>query len=195
MPATPPEDTAGATAATGPASSREPTRPRPWPLVGLILLIILGLFYVFGAVADLTADASAGIPADHQHTFTTLAGKSFSDTKAAAPGSASYITLLERGYALHELTFALLFLAIVAFPFRHRQRWAWWAAWLPMIANLGYTLTFGVHDPTILVRSLIATIGLPVLLLAFMPAFFPRRRADAPTPRVTRAASTCQIVV
>lgn len=100
--------------------------------------------------------------------------------KVTAPGNASYITLLERGYALHELTFALLFLAVVAFPFRRRQRWAWWAAWLPMIANLGYPLTFGVHDPTILVRSLIATVGLPVLLLAFIPAFFPRPRADAP---------------
>ncbi len=182
MPATP-EDTAGATRATDPARARTPTRTRPWPLIGLVLLIILGLFYVFGAVADLTADASAGIPADHQHTFTTLAGNSFSDAKATAPGTASYITLLERGYALHELTFALLFLAIVAFPFRRRQRWAWWAAWLPMIANLGYTLTFGVHSPTILVRSLIATVGLPVLLLAFIPAFFPRPRADAPSLR------------
>ncbi len=41
-----------------------------------------------------------------------------------------------------------------------------------MIANLGYTLTFGVHDPTILTRSLIADIALPVLLLTHIPAFF-----------------------
>lgn len=90
------------------------------------------------------------------------------------PGTARYITLLERGYALHELTFALLFLLIVAIPFRHRQRWAWWAAWTPMIANLGYTLTFGVHDHTILTRSLIVDIALPVLL-AHIPLFFRRQ--------------------
>jgi hypothetical protein len=31
--------------------------------------------------------------------------------------------VLERGYALHELTFALLFIVILIFPFRRRQRW------------------------------------------------------------------------
>ena len=45
---------------------------------------------------------------------------------------------------------------------------------LLLIANLGYTLTFGAHDPTILTRSLIAT-RLP-LLLAHLPAFYPPQR-------------------
>jgi hypothetical protein len=31
------------------------------------------------------------------------------------------VTQLEYGYALHELTFAVLFLAIVAIPFRRRR--------------------------------------------------------------------------
>ena len=97
-------------------------------------------------------------------------------TPSSTPGTTHYITLLERGYALHELTFALLFLVLLAILFRRRQRWAWWAAWILMIANLGYTLTFGAHDSTILTRSLIATIGLPLLLLAHIPAFFPTRR-------------------
>jgi hypothetical protein len=44
-----------------------------------------------------------------------------------------------------------------------------------MIANLGYTLTFGVHDHTILARSLIVDIALPVLLLAHIPLFFKRQ--------------------
>jgi len=83
--------------------------------------------------------------------------------------------------ALHELTFALLFIVLIAIPFRRGQRWAWWAAWLPMIANLGYTFTFGAHDHTILARSLIADRALPVLLIAHIPAFFgpnrPQRRA------------------
>jgi hypothetical protein len=44
-----------------------------------------------------------------------------------------------------------------------------------MIANLGYTLTFGAHDHTIVARSLIADIALPVLLIAHIPAFGPNR--------------------
>lgn len=147
---------------------------------GLGFLLLLGLFYVYGAAADLAALASGNLPADHRGTFTVLAGRSFSQAKTADPGIASYITLTERGYALHELTFALLFLVLIAVPFRRRQRWAWWAAWLLMIANLGYTLTFGAHDHAILVRSLIADIALPVLLLAHIPAFFTRPRGPQP---------------
>lgn len=159
--------------AAQPALSHPGTPPtRGWALVGLLLLMLVNLFYLFGAVADLTADTNTGLPADHQHTFTTLAGVPFTHVKATAPGTARYITLLERGYALHELTFALLLFVVLAIPFRRRHRWAWWAAWLPMIANLGYTATFGAHDHTILTRSLIATLGLPILLLAHIPAFF-----------------------
>jgi hypothetical protein len=46
-----------------------------------------------------------------------------------------------------------------------------------VIANLGYTFTFGVDDQAILTRSLVADIALPLLLLAHIPAFFsgPRR--------------------
>jgi hypothetical protein len=67
---------------------------------------------------------------------------------------ASYITIFERGYAVHELTFAPLFIVLIAFPLRHRQRWAWWAAWFPTIANLGYTVTFVALDNTTLARGL-----------------------------------------
>lgn len=91
--------------------------------------------------------------------------------------------MAERGYALHELTFALLFIALITIPFRRRQCWAWWAAWLPMIANLGYTFTFGVHDHTILARSLVADIALPVLLIAHIPAFFGPNRVQHHTGR------------
>jgi hypothetical protein len=44
-----------------------------------------------------------------------------------------------------------------------------------MLANLTYSLTFGAHDSTILARSLIADIALPVLLLIHAPAFFGKR--------------------
>jgi hypothetical protein len=156
-------------------------RTRGWALVGLTLLILLALFYVFGAVNDLRGAAGGGLPVDHEGTFTALAGTSFAHTQATSPGVASYVTLLERGYALHELTFALLFIVLLMMPFRRRQRWAWWAAWIPMIANLGYTLTFGAHDATALDRSVIADITLPVLLLAHIPAFFPRGPRETST--------------
>ena len=147
-------------------------------MAGLALLLLLGAFYVYGAAADLVSLAGRNLPADHQGTFTRLTGSTFSQVRTANPGIAGYLTVAERGYALHELTFALLFIVLIAIPFRRRQRWAWWAAWLPMIANLGYTLTFGVHDHTILARSLIADIALPVLLIAHIPAFFSPNRAD-----------------
>ena len=156
------------------------SRIRGLAVAGLALLLLLGAFYVYGAAADLGSLAGHNLPADHQGTFTKLTGATFSQAKAADPGITSYITVAERGYALHELTFALLFIVLIAIPFRRRQRWAWWAAWLPMIANLGYTFTFGAHDHTILTRSLIADIALPVLLIAHIPAFFGPNRAQRP---------------
>jgi hypothetical protein len=93
---------------------------------------------------------------------------------AVHPGVARYLTTFEVGYALHELTFVALFLALVLIPLRRRQAWAWWACWAVMIANLGYTFTIGRHDPTTLARSLIADIAVPVLLSLCVPAVFGR---------------------
>ena len=56
-------------------------------------------------------------------------------------------------------------------------RWAWWACWIPMLANLTYSLTCGRHDFTRWARSLIADIGLLLLLLIHLPAFFSRPAA------------------
>ncbi len=158
--------------AQDPAAGRNHERSRGWPLAGLVLMLVLGAFPALSAVLDLLADSRTGLPSDHAGTFTAITGSRWPQAQASTPGTAHYITLLERGYALHELTFALLFLLILAIPFRRRQRWAWWAAWSPMIANLGYTVTFGVHDHAILIRSLIVDIALPVLLLAHIPLFF-----------------------
>ena len=151
-----------------------------WFTAVLILLGLIGLFNVFASVSDFAATGSSGLPSDHTGTFATLSGTPWASFKAAHHGAASYITLLERGYALHELTFAILFLVILAIPFRARQQWAWWACWAPLIAYLGYALTFGAHDSAILPRALIGAIGLPILLIAAAPAFF-RRPAPAAT--------------
>jgi hypothetical protein len=146
-----------------------------WQTASWIGLLLLGAFNLYAAAADLTADAGTGLPSDHTGTFTAVTGRTWASFKAAQPAVAHYITLAERGYAMHELVFAILFLAIVAIPLRAGQRWAWWACWAVLIAYLGYTLTFGVHDHVILARSLIGVIALPVLLAAQLPAIARRR--------------------
>jgi hypothetical protein len=142
--------------------------------VAWILLLVLGAFFLFAALSDLAADARVGLPSDHLGAFATLAGHPWSAVRATSPGVTKYITMLEVAYAVHELVFGILFLAVLAIPFRRGARWAWWACWAVMFANITYALTFGAHDTTIFARSLIALIGLPVLLLVSAPAFFGR---------------------
>jgi hypothetical protein len=96
---------------------------RGWALLGLALLVLLGL-YLFGPVNDLRTALRGALPADHVGTFGALTGTGFADTQAADPGLAHYVTVAERGYALHERTFALLFLVLLLIPFRRRQVWA-----------------------------------------------------------------------
>jgi hypothetical protein len=182
----------GSKTAAGRAAGRQPssgngmaastaltaTRRAPWwGRASWIGLILLGAFNLYAAIADLAAYTGTGVPGDHTGTFTALTGRSWASFKAAQPGAAHYITLVERGYALHELVFAILFLAIVAIPLRAGQRWAWWACWAVMIAYLGYTLTFGIHDHAILARSLIGVIALPIMLLAQILALARARHA------------------
>lgn len=157
-------------------------RPTPRYLtVAWVLLLILGAFFLFAALSDLAADARADLPSDHSATFAQVAGIPWTQATHASRGLTQYITLLEVAYAVHELVFGLLFLIIVAIPFRQGHRWAWRACWVPMLANLTYSLTFGRHDPTLLTRSLIADIGLPLLLLIQIPAFFGRPAARGMT--------------
>ncbi|MGW1803204.1 hypothetical protein ACWCQN_47260 [Streptomyces sp. NPDC001984] len=69
-------------------------------------------------------------------------------------------------------SFGLLFLAVVIFAFRQGQRWAWFACWAVLIAAIGYSATFGANDSTLLNRSLVADVALPVLLMIAAPSFF-----------------------
>lgn len=82
-------------------------------------------FNLFAVATDLAADSGTGLPSDHIGTFAKLAGTTWPAFKSAHSGAAQYVTLLERGYALHELVFAALFLLIVIIPFRARR---WWLA-------------------------------------------------------------------
>lgn len=154
----------------------EPSRARTIAWIGLT---VLGAFFLFAPVMDVLGTHAHGVPADHTGTFSKLAGHTIAAEQAQSPGTAHDIATLEYGYALHELTFGLLFLAVVLFAFRPGQRWAWFACWTVLVASLGYTFTFGVHDSTVLARSLIADIALPVLLLISAPSFF---RREVPGP-------------
>lgn len=142
--------------------------------VAWLLLLLLGALLLFASLSDLLADARSGLPSDHLEAFHAIAGMSWSSATLSSPGSTHYITALEIAYAVHELVFGLLFLVIVALPFRQRARWAWWACWIPMLANITYTLTIAHYSTTTLVYSLIADVALPVLLLVHIPAFFGR---------------------
>jgi hypothetical protein len=169
--------------------SVEPARgglSRGWT-VAWILLLLLGAFNAFASVSDLLATRGSGLPSDHTGSFQRLSGTNWTTLKAGQPGTAHYITVLERGYALHELTFAVLFLAIVAIPFRARRRWAWWACWAVLIAYLGYALTFGAHDPAIAPRAWGASAALVVLLLVHIPEFF---SASAPASSARSGTAT-----
>jgi len=161
-----------------PANARHGKRALPpqsrFQLVAWILLLLLGVFFLFAALSDLAADARAGLPSDHLEAFHTLAGMTWATAQQTSPAIAHFVTLLEVTYAVHELVFGLLFLLIVVIPFRRRARWAWWACWIPMLANLTYTFAIAHASPTTLLYSLIADIALPILLLIHIPAFFGR---------------------
>jgi hypothetical protein len=144
--------------------------------VAWILLLLLGVFFLFASISDLVADARTGLPSDHLEAFHTVAGVTWAGARVASPKLTQYVTLLEVTYAVHELVFGLLFLIIVAIPFRRRARWAWWACWVPMLANLTYTFAIAHYSPTTLAYSLIADVALPVLLLLHIPAFFSKSR-------------------
>lgn len=162
-------------------SSESTTKSQRWSRPGLFSiawagLLLLGAFPVLAAAMDLLSVARTGIPSDHQAAFQAVTGMSAAAAQAAAPGLVHYVRLLEIGYAAHELVFGALFLAIVAFPLRGRQRWAWWSCWAVLAADVVYTATFGAYSDTILRQSLIADIALPALLIASAPGVFRRRR-------------------
>ena len=157
-----------------------PRQPR-YLLVAWILLLLLGAFFLFASLSDLVADARTGLPSDHLEAFHTIAGVTWTSAQQSSPRITQYVTLLEVTYAVHELVFGLLFLVIVAIPFRRRARGAWWACWVPMLANLTYTFAIAHYSTTTLMYSLIADVALPVLLLLHVSAFFGKSTQQAPS--------------
>ena len=171
---------ASRSASTVPAGTNAVRTRRPLTVTRLVwaALLALAAFPLFGAILDLVSDQHGGIPGDHTAAFHSLSGRTVSQAKAAAPGVLSYVHQLEVGYAVHELVFGLLLVAVIAIPLRQGQRWAWFACWTILIADVTYAVTFGAHDPAILRESLIGAIGMPALLLALAPSVF-RRNAGS----------------
>jgi hypothetical protein len=120
-----------------------------------LLLLIVALFTVLFPLLDIVGTARGGLPSDHTAAYRALAGHNFPGIRPTGP--TRYIRQLEYGYALHELTFALFFLVIVAIPVRAGQRWAWLACWLILISAIGYTLTFAHYSSKTLAYSLVPT--------------------------------------
>ncbi len=152
-----------------------PRQPR-YLQVAWILLLLLGAFFLFASLSDLAADIRTGLPSDHLEAFHAIVGVTWASAQLTSPTLTRYVTLLEVAYAVHELVFGLLFLIIVAIPFRRRALWAWWACWIPMLANLTYTFAIAHYSTNTLIYSLFADVALPVLLLIHVPAFFGKSR-------------------
>ncbi len=169
-------DTMPASSAASLSSGRQ-KQPR-YLLVAWILLLLLGALFGFASLSDLAADLRTELPTDHLEAFRVLTNQNWQTVQQQTPQFTHYITTLEIAYAVHELVFALLFLMIVIFPFRQRKRWSWWTCWVPMLANLTYTLTLAHFSSTTLTYSLVADIALPVLLLIHIPAFFKKTPQD-----------------
>lgn len=161
--------------ATSTPVSGSRSKPSPVFTIAWVLLLIIGAFTVLSSLFDLVADARTGIPSDHLGAFSNIAGVVWQSVQQSSPGITQYITRLEVAYAVHELVYGILFLLTLAIPFRQGARWAWWACWAVLLANLTYTITFGAHDSTIQIESLALDILVPVLLLVQIPRFFGRQ--------------------
>ncbi len=122
----------------------------------------LGVLTILLSLLDLAGDLSAGLPSDHRAAFLSLAGTAWT-SQASGPGA--YVTVLEEGYAIHELAFGLLLLLVAAIPLRRGRRWAWAACWTLPVAIAGYAALFGSHDATIL-RYAVAELAVFLVFIA-----------------------------
>jgi hypothetical protein len=100
------------------------SKPSPIFTTAWVLLLIIAAFTVLSSLFDLVADARMGLPSDHLGAFSTIAGAAWQVAQQSSPGITQYITRLEVAYAVHELVYGILFLLILAIPFRQGARWA-----------------------------------------------------------------------
>jgi hypothetical protein len=111
----------------------------PWYRGTWLLLTLLALLTVVFPLLDVAGILRSGSrPIMPRHSGRWPARTSPTSGPPASRATSSSWSTARR---CNELTFGLFFLVIVLIPFRAGQRWAWWAAWIALIAALGYTLT------------------------------------------------------
>ncbi len=98
--------------------------------VAWILPLIVGAgFVAWGAMAAALPNHLLGpggrpiLPAGYEG----FSGGSWSELARTAPTTAGYIAVLFRMYAIYNVVFGLMAIAITVTAFRRGERWAWWA--------------------------------------------------------------------
>lgn len=90
-----------------------------WALLGLS--VIHGLFGL-GDVQSGIAFSGATAPA--------LTGRTLAEIEAESASAFRIIDFLARSGGITLVAMALALSAIIWFPYRRGERWAWWTAWL-----------------------------------------------------------------
>jgi hypothetical protein len=126
-------------------------------------------------VFDLIAAARGTLPSDHSSTFKVLTGTTLENAVRVQHSATRYATHMEIGYAVYELLFAALFLAVAVIPLRRGNRWAWWCCWLIIGPLAIFAARFGAHDSGNLSAAIVAVAIAVVALLVLRPRNGTRR--------------------
>ncbi len=103
---------------------------KPWRRVAWILVLLADAgFGAWGAMAALVPDhllGPSGMPI-LAAGYEGFSRGSWSELTSTAPMTVGYIQVLFRMYAVFNVVFALMAVAITVTAFRRGERWAWWA--------------------------------------------------------------------
>lgn len=94
--------------------------------------------------------------------------------KGQLTGPLDAAVVFDHVYVVALLVLGVLFLLVVAVPFRRRRPWAWWACWVVVAADAADAALFGPYEVGVLASSVLTAALVTVILLEFRPAFRPR---------------------
>lgn len=128
-----------------------------------VIVLALGLFELaFGLT--LLFLGPAGIP----NVIEEIRGASWTDV-AASSDETDLIDYLARGWGQANIQVGVALAAIAAVPFRRRERWSWFVAWLlpaTLLVTVIRNLAIGVTS-VVLIDSAEAAVLAAVLLLSY----------------------------
>lgn len=135
----------------------------------LALVVLIGLVGLWALLMGVAEDASVPLG---------LTGQTAAQIQNEGEGGYRLADYGVRVGGLCLVVIATLLSAIVAFAFRERRRWAWWAMWVLPIwgaATMLITLAFGVAPgqapPTPLISGLVVVVLSFLLLMVSAPLF------------------------